>query len=223
MKKALAICLALVMVMTLTVTAFAAPGAFVQSPSRNGAPELIEQKIGDSSCTAKLIITPYSERKTLDKDNKTTFEDAYKDIVGTSDLTTLDPKLSDLAKQKDILSTDLAVSDLFFIHQEGCEDHREHGAFEITLKPETLANFVGLMRLKDGKWELLTDARVEGDPLIFTSDVPAPFAIIVNKNPDGIHEPATGEQFPWHYVVIMVVAAAALVVLLVGFKGKKEG
>ena len=57
MKKILCVLVALIMVMGLSVSAFAAPGAFVESPSNNKAPELIEGKNESEDCDARLIIT----------------------------------------------------------------------------------------------------------------------------------------------------------------------
>ena len=59
MKKILIFILAAVMLATMSVTAFAEPGSFVISPSKNKAPVIIEISNGSHECTAKLVITPY--------------------------------------------------------------------------------------------------------------------------------------------------------------------
>ena len=62
MKKILALLLAVVMAFAVSVTVFAGPGQFVQSPSNNNAPELIEGENENEDCTAKFVVTPYKDR-----------------------------------------------------------------------------------------------------------------------------------------------------------------
>ena len=65
MKKFLAFCLALIMTFLLGTVAFAAPGSFVQSPSRNDGPTLVEGDNESADCEADLVVTPYKDRKDL--------------------------------------------------------------------------------------------------------------------------------------------------------------
>ena len=60
MKKAFTIVLSIIFVLSLGVYAFAAPGAFLESPSRNPAPTLIDAILPED-CTAKIIITSYAD------------------------------------------------------------------------------------------------------------------------------------------------------------------
>ena len=73
MKKVLAICLAVVMAVGMSLSAFAAPGSFLESPSKNPAPR-IERFVSLAGCEARLVITPYINRSTLPEDLKVLIE-----------------------------------------------------------------------------------------------------------------------------------------------------
>ncbi len=182
MKKVLAICLMAVMVLTLSVPAFAAPGGFISSPSGNQAPEIVEYHNESNDCKATLDVTPYADRNSLSEDACSKLEEAYNAIVNTKDLTSLSEALKELAKKLGINPSDLAVSDMFDISYNGCDDHENHGTFDITLKAETLKNFVGLLHYYNGEWKLVTDAEVtnNGTHLEFKEKDFSPFAIVVN-------------------------------------------
>ena len=225
MKKALAICLMIVMVVCSCVTAFAAPGSFVKSPSKNPGPEVEEFTPSDSDCDGKLIITPYAERSTLPEDLKILIEKAYAEIAATNDLTTLNSDLAALAASKNIAGERLAVSDLFDIRVVGCEEHEGHVNFKIALRADTLDRFVGLLHMtKDGVWELVDDAKVtsNGKVLEFTADSLSPFAIVVDTTPQGGGDkPKPGDNgMMLVYIIVMAASASALVVILI--KKKKQ-
>lgn len=210
MKKLLAILMALVMVFSLSLTAFAAPGAFIESPSNNKAPEVIESENESEDCDGEVIVIPFDERDKLPDDDKDKLEDAYDDIKENPDVTDIVPGLEDVAKDKGIDPDDLGVSDLFYIDYTGCDDHDEHGDFDITLKHEDADNFVALIVYKDGKWEIVKDAKIVGDHLVFTGDAPYPYAIVVDT---GAKLSQTGDNSNiWVYVVVMAVSAVALVI-----------
>ncbi len=221
MKKVLVICLTVVFMMSMTLTAFAAPGAFVKSPTGNPAPQQIEFKPADEGCTATLVITPYTDKQELPAALKTLMEKAYNAIKGTDDVSTLNAALAKLAKDKKIKGTDLAVSDLFDIHVTGCEYHDEHTDFDIVLSADSLKNFVGLLHMnKNGEWELVKDATVisNGEHLKFSVDSFSPFAVVVNTkaNPS---QTGDNSMIPL-YVAVMAISALAIVVILV--KSKKQ-
>ncbi len=221
MKKVLVICLTVVFMMSMTLTAFAAPGAFVKSPSGNPAPTMIEFEPADDDCTGHLVITPYSERDSLPDNLKELMKKAYDIIKGSTDLTQLHADLAKLAANKKIKGTDLAVSDLFDIRVEGCTDHDGHHDFDIVLSADSLKNFVGLLHMKEnGEWELIKDAKVisNGEHLAFSVDTMSPFAVVVNTkaNPS---QTGDNSMIPL-YAAIMAVSALAIVVILV--KSKKQ-
>ena len=216
MKKVLALVLTLVMVFSLGVTAFAA-GGFVESPSNNNPPEIIEGTFDSEDCEGKIIVVPYSERDKLSEDDRNNLEGAYDIISKTDDLTDLNDALKDLADDKNIKGTNLSVSDLFHLVVEGCDDHDGHGGYKLKLKAETLKNFVGLLHFDGKNWSLIVGAKVDGEYLSFASDKLGSFAIVVDSGAD--ETPKTGESNKI-YLWIMLFAASAIVLVVLGFKKK---
>jgi hypothetical protein len=218
MKKALSLALTLLMVITMCLPVFAGPGRFITSPSGVDAPELIESENSNDACNAKVVITAFADRHTLDDATRQKMEKAYNDIVNATDLANLNADLAALAKTMKIDSGKLAVSDLFDISYVDCADHDGHGYFTITLKPETVKNFVGLMHLNGDNWELVKDVKVEGNNITFTVEELSPFAIVVDTSAGS---PITGDfSNVGFYVVLMAVSAIALILIV--FKLKKR-
>ena len=211
MKKMAISLLALALAVCMPLTAFAA-GAFLSSPS-NTTTELVDYDFTDG-CGATLIVTPYGERDTLDEDSRKTLEEAYGQIAGDKNLGNLSDELKDLAEKLGLDVTNLAVSDLFNIGYEGCDDHTDH-SYTVKLKPEILKNFVTVMQYVDGKWIVVENAKAEGGYLTMSSKYYGPVAIVVEKG-----NTATGDSFPWIYLVMMVVSAAGLVAVSVMYKKK---
>lgn len=211
MKKIAITLLALTLAVCMPLTAFAA-GAFLSSPS-NTTTELVDYDFTDG-CGATLIVTPYGERDTLDEDSRKTLEEAYGQIAGDKNLGNLSDELKDLAEKLGLDVTNLAVSDLFNIGYEGCDDHTDH-SYTVKLKPEILKNFVTVMQYVDGKWIVIENAKAEGGYLTMSSKYYGPVAIVVEKG-----NTATGDSFPWIYLVLMVVSAAGLVTVSVLYKKK---
>lgn len=220
MKKVLAICLALVMVLSISVSALATTGGFLISASLRPAPVLVNFEKLQNDCDAELVITPYSDRTTLSADLQDLMAKAYGEIKATEDLTTLNSALAAVADQKDIAGEDLAVTDLFDIHLEGCTIHDTHTDFGITLKADMLDRFVGLLHMtKDGKWELVDGAKVVDGNLKFTAANFSPFAIVIDS--EGSQSPETGDNTNIILMgVLMAVSATACVVLVL--KSKKQ-
>ncbi len=223
MKKFLALCLAVIMVLTVSVTAFAAPGSFVQSPSANDGPQLIEGENESEDCTAKIIITPYKLKHTLNKIALLAIEEAYRIISECKDLTTLNAQFKDFVKALGLNPIYLAVSDLFDISCYGCDNHDHHGAFRIKFSADTLKNFVGLLHYHNGEWEFVENAKVlaDGETLEFTVDELSPFAIVVDTGAGSEISPETGSH---EHVAfgIAVLGAVALAVTAVSFKKKES-
>lgn len=223
MKKVLAIYLVMLMVLTMSVSVFAAPGSFVSSPSGNPVPRIVNFNPRNDACAAQLIITAYADRPMLPDALRALMEQAYNDIAGTNDLTSLNADLAKIAKNKNMDTTKLAVSDLFDLHMVGCDYHEGHTYFDITLEADTLDRYVALLHMnKNGEWELVEDAKVEnnGDHLTFSVEGFSPFAIVVDTSVD-VDDPETGDNSMIQvYATIMVISALAAVVILV--KGKKQ-
>ena len=223
MKKIVALCLTLVMAVSLCLTALAAPGAFVASPSGNKAPELVSFTAPDG-CNAKLVITPYAERNTLDEATRLVLEEAYKQIANHIQNNDFSKALKALAESKNMTASQLSVSDLFDISYYGCEIHEEHknqGGFTITLKAETLGNLVGVLHMNNMNWENVQVLACDQDAktVTFFVETLSPFAIVVD-NGSGSSTPPTGDN-AMAYLGVALVAAAGLVVVLVGAKKKK--
>lgn len=224
MKKVLAICLMMVMVMSMSATVFAAPGAFVSSPSGNSEPRVVSFKPKDGGCTGGLDIVPYSERDTLSEEHRKLIEKAYEEIVDTEDLTSLNTDLSEIAADKKIEGDDLAVSDLFDMVVTGCGDHDGHMGFDIVLKADTLDKFVALLQMNEGgKWELVKDAKVtgNGEQLEFSVDILSPLAIVVDAGDSATDAPQTGDN-TMIYVYAIVMAGSALAMATVVVKSRKR-
>lgn len=217
MKKFLFFLLTFAMIVTLGVTAFAEPGNFVTSPSKNKAPEIIDGTNDSHECTAKLVITAYADRHTLNDEKKAKIEYAYEVIVNADDITTFNVDFSDYVEKIGLTGDKLAVSDLFDVSYYGCDDHEYHGGFKISLRADTLSGFVGLLHLNGDEWDYVDNATVKDDVLTFYVEDLSPFAIVVET--DKHVPPQTGDNFHWWiYATLMAVSAVALGV--VGYKLK---
>ena len=212
----------LVMSFSVSVSVFAAPNGFTVSPGANMAPELIEYDKDTLDCLATLIITAYADRFTLPEDTRSALENAYNVIVSTEDLSTLTPELLALANTLGIDTKDLAVSDLFDISYYNCDDHEGHGGFTIKVKPDTLQGFVGLAHFIDGKWDIVENAKIEGDGQYLTFSVSSlsPFAIIVQSDDGSEQPPNSGDTLPWGAIFAFIAAAAVLAFVVVDSKKK---
>ena len=224
MKKVLAICLMMVMVLGVGAPAFAAPNGFVSSPSGNVAPTVSDFKPSDDDCEARLVITPYNDRRELPDTIRTIFEKAYNQITNADNLTELNAGLAKIANEKKIDSANLAIGDLFDIHPTDCDYHEGHVDFNITLDVDTLKHFVALLHMnKDGVWEVVENARVinNGEHLTFSVDSFSPFAIVVEDSQDTSDTLQTGEN-SMIYVYATIMAVSALAVIVIAIKCKKE-
>lgn len=216
MKKLFAVLLAVVMVCSLSVTAFGA-GAFIKSATFFEVPIIIDVENESHECPAELVITPYSKRDTLSTEKKDALVSAYDQISGTNDVTTFNAEFKAVTKKLGLVPSQLVVSDLFDISYYGCDIHTEHGGFTITLEPETLKGFVGLLHLNNGEWEYIDNAEVinEGKYLKFYVKELSPFAIITKRD-----VPVTGDEGinPWW----IAMTAASLVGLVAVFVISKK-
>ena len=167
MKKLLSVCLIFVMVICFGVTAFA-EGGFVNSPSLNPAPEV--------EGTIEVVITPYFERSELSEAERKALEEAYNSINSVDNLSELNGNLK---------GENLGVSDLFNVSSNSSK------AQTLTLKADTLDNFVALMVYVNGEWKIVDGAKVQNGKLVFTAKDYGPYAIVVD-NADGTTSPQTG-------------------------------
>lgn len=200
MKKVLALCLALALVLSLGVSAFAAKGAFIQSPSNNQSPVVVGFN-GGNGCTSKPIVTGYGDRGSLSPEDLAKIEEAYNEIANANNPGNLVSGLGE---------GNFAISDLFDLSFSDCgQNHDGHGNFDITLKPETLNNFHALIRKTQNGWEIVKNATANGNHLLFTADSDAVYAIVVGTKTSS---PQTGDSTNVVlYVTFMVVCAAGFV------------
>lgn len=223
MKKVLAVFLMAVITLCAGINVFAGPGAFLISPSGNPAPILISSDYEDEDCTAQLVITAYADRDRLDISLKELLEKAYADIASTDDLTTLNSDIAELASEKNIKGSNLAVSDLFDISPVGCEIHEGHYSCDIVISSDTLHRFVALMHMdENGQWIVVDNAKVthSGEHLEFTVSSLTPFAIVVDTSEEG-SSPETGDNSNIRAYVIMMFVSA-LVIAVITVNGKKQ-
>lgn len=213
MKKIVVTLMALALAVVMPLSAFAASGAFLSSPSTNADVQLIEYSFA-GNCGGKLYVTPYGDIAELDDAARQAMEEAYNQIASNKDLSKIAADLKAMAEAAGIDVTNLAVSDLFYLGYTGCENHDGH-TYTVKLKPEVLNNFFTVMQYVDGKWVIIENAKVEGGYLTLTGASYGPIAVVVEK--DGT---ATGDSFPWIYVVLMAVSAAGLVAVSVMYKKK---
>ena len=221
MKKLVALCLTLVLTLSMSVSVLAAPGAFVASPSGNTAPELVSF-IAPEDCEAELKVVSYADRHLLDAEIRLALEEAYKQIANVIENNDFSKALKALAQEKGMAASELSVSDLFDISYYDCGDHEGHNGFIITIKAETLENFIGILHMKDGAWENLEirEWNKSAKTITFFVETLSPFAIVVD-NGTGSSTPPTGDNAMMIYLGAALVAAAGLVVVVANSKKKK--
>lgn len=209
MKKLVSVVLAIVLAMTMCVSVLAAPNGFVESPSNQKGPEIVD---GDN-----IVVTPFGDRDELPDDVRDALEEAYNDILNADNIGDLSEALEDFANELNVPVKNLVVSELFDLSYESGEQGSD-GKLTVTLKDDSFKDFFGLIKYENGKWTLVEDAKLNGDKLTFTAGkLPAPFAIVVNPDGGDIgaddEVPATGDTTN---VLGAVAICAASVVALAG-------
>ncbi len=216
MKKITVVCLAVVMMLSMSLTAFA--DSFIESPSNNLAPEVesVEAPEVPEGETLEIEVTPYADADELDAEAEAALREAYADIKGTDDLSTLVEELAEIAEDLGIDVEDLAVSDLFDISA----NLDNPGTVTLKLKADTLKGFVALIHYNNGEWELVENAKAENNVLTFSTDEFSPFAIVVDAT---LNAPQTGDNsnvIIWGSVAA-VSAVGVIVLLILWAKSKK--
>lgn len=218
MKKLFAIILMAIMVSTMVFSASAAPGSFIESPSLNKAPIIIEYYNEDGDCIGEIYVTSYGDRNVLELVERENLESAYDSIRNSTTVSVLIPDIVDVAEKLNVSPDNLAISDLFSISLDDCINHDEHGYFSIKLQPDTVENFVGLVYFENGEWHVVEDAKLDGDCVIFTTDVPRAMAIVVDVDNSIIDVPVTGQIIPWILMGVIALSAAGIVVLVISYR-----
>ena len=206
MKKFVMLGMVILMMVSLCIPAVATTGGFVSSPSGNQAPQMMEADNKNEQCTAEIVITAYANRDQLSDNKRQALEAAYAEIVDTEDLSALNKKVKKMAKKLGVDVSELAVSDLFDISMTECADHAKHGKFDITLKTETLENFVCLLHYYDGEWKVVKNAEIsKEDYLEFSQADFSPFAIVTYTGDQNIQKDGNA------LLVGIIVASSATV------------
>lgn len=219
MKKVFAICLALVMVLSLGINVMAASDSFVNSPSNNRAPIIVEVTNESEDCTGTITVIPFGDRDDLSEEKKQEIESAYNQIINADKLTDMFSGLNGFISSG-MVETDLAISDLFYLDLNDCDSHFEHGKFTIKLSADTLNGFLGLIQIVDGKWQLVPDASVDGEYLTFSVDDLSTLAVVVDRTKAESTSPVTGD--PTANYVFAAVMLAGLCFVMVATASKKK-
>ncbi len=193
MKKIVALLLG-IFVIAGSITAFAAED-FVSSPSGTQGPTLITGVISDPDCDAHIVITPYSQRTSLDAETLAALEAAFGEVSEANDLSALNADFAALVASLGLSGDDLAVSDLFDVSYVGCTLHNSHGRYDISLSADNLQNFVGLLHRHNGVWQFVDNASVSDDDSVLSFSVSelSPFAIVV-KTEDASGDDSSAEE-----------------------------
>lgn len=218
MKKLFAIVLATMMICSLSMSVCAAPGSFIESPSFNKNPELIDFDCSDSTWQGQIFITSYGDRNTLEPAEREKFEAAYESIRNSTGIATLVPDIVDVSAALNVSTDNLGVSDLFYIGITESTD----GSFNLKVDTDTLNNFVGLIYYEDGKWYLAEDAEIVGGHLTFTATLPKAYAVVVDVDNSVIDAPITGDIISWVLMAAVVASAAGIVIVLVSYKKRSR-
>lgn len=71
------------------------------------------------------------------------------------------------------------MSDFFYAGQIGCVYHVVHGIYTVTIAPDSVENYAGLIQYGEDGWTLLESTVVEGT-IVFEIADGAPLAILVH-------------------------------------------
>ena len=198
MKKILTLIFAIAIFAALSLNAFAATGS--SSPLAHTAPELISAVIDSDVCEAEFSVISYAERRSLPATKEAAFDTAYAEVVAAEDLTALGECVTDLAEYLNVDASALAVSDFFYAGYADCVFHVVHGIYTVTIAPDSVENYAGLLQYGAEGWTLLDSSVVDGT-IVFEIAEGSPLAIVVH---DGTGAPDKDSN------VGVIVAAVAV-------------
>ena len=213
MKKILALLITLMLVFVMSVSVFADPGAFVQSPSANGAPVLDKE-----NSDGNIKVTAYRDReKELNNTQIKDFEEAYESVVLSAGIAEINSAIADAAAEVQVDSDDLAVSDLFYISLIDESNAVDGATYKINVKSDTFENFVCLLKRVDGKWHVVENVELkDGNVLEFSVDDLGPYAVVVSTGDIPVYpEPAKscGTFSLWELLILLAIIFAAVVIV----------
>lgn len=211
MKKIMVIGLVIVMCLTMGLTAFAANGGYIQSPTKNKAPEVVE--VTPATATSeKLVITvtSFAERSTLTGETAANFTEAHEDIAVIKRVDVLVPEVKAVAEKANVKVENLGISELFDISA----NMELTGEVTIKLKAETAKHFVALLHYKNDTWEVVENATVKDGVLTFSVNDLSPFAIVVDREKATVTAPLTSDNGVASVVAMMALVSALGMVLV---------
>ena len=215
MKKVLSIVLSVALMLSLSAVAMA--DVFVSSPSANPTPTIVSADPSNPSWNGTVVITGYGERENLPPEKQDAIEDAYKQIKGASDVTSLNSDLKDIAEGKNVKPQNLLVSDLFDLSYTGTNG--DHGTISVKLDLPSDQRFVALMQFNNGEWTIVDNASFANGVLSFDTTDLTQYAVVVDGTKGS---PKTAQNDVAMLYVVIALAAAGAVVLMVK-SGKKCG
>ena len=206
MKKILVFGLVLVMCLSMGLTAFAANGGYIQSPTKNKAPSVVEV----TGQELVITITPFAERNKLTGETAANFTEAHEDIVANKDISVLAPEVKAAAEKANVKVENLGISDLFDVSANKALT----GEVTIKLNAETAKHFVALLHYHNDTWEVVDGASVKDNTLTFTVKELSPFAIVVDREKATVTAPLTGDNGVASVAVAMALVSALGIVLV---------
>lgn len=219
MKKIIVLLMVTLIILTMQIMPLA-KGKFIESPSVNSAPELVEFDCEPHDCEVGVTITPYSLRDTLSDEGQDDMEKAFSDILNKDNSSKFMDVVEEIANKASVPVEQVAVSDLFDITLNDCDAHEydEHGKFLITLKSDTFGKLAGVAYFWEGEWRA-AEAELDetGKLLTIHSEHLCPFAILVDA---GVTPPATSDNSNI-YLWVMLMSASALAIILLALNKKR--
>ena len=200
MKKLVSLLLVVLMLAALTVPAMAA-GSFVNSATNNGTLTIEEGELIDPLDGCKLMLTMYRNRASLGVTQRATAESAFAILSNAKKASDIDANMAKLEGANDFVCMEVFIL--------SCDKgHTGHKELTLTMKYGALANFACLMTYEGAEWDLVSDAKVNGNKLTFTGDPSATYAIFLKNL-----SPATGDHSNVvTYAIVGVAAAVAIAV-----------
>ena len=212
MKRLVVVLAIVIAICAMSVSAVAELGGFIESPSANGAPTLVPE---DSDASVNVVA--YRDRvDTLTEGELTSFENAYKSIVASTDVASMNSKLPRIASRLKVYADKLAISDIFFITVDG---DLEDGIASIT--SETLDKFVSLLYFNGSNWVVVDTDIKDGNIIEFTA-VPGAYAVVVSTDATPDYGESGCKISPISIIIIIIVAAALVTTYILIRKAKRK-
>ena len=217
MKKLIIILTVVIAICAMSISTLAARGGFIESPSANGAPTIVEDNTDD-----RVMITAYRDRKeALSAEQIVNFDNAYKSALSFSSVSHMNSKITGHASALKVNVSDLALSDFFYVTIDG-----NKASAMVSLKSVNFSNFVCLLRYDGSNW-VVVDAELNGDNIIEFLAVPGAYAVVVSTGATPDYDSYKANKILTTVLIIAAVVAAVLlsiffIFFILGKKKKEE-